>query len=147
MALFLFAEAILEERPLSLFNGGEMERDFTYIDDAVDAIVRIVEHIPNPDPTDKDGEETPFRVYNVGSHSPVSITKVVTILEELLGRKATKNLLPMQPGDVPATYADINPLWKDFGFKPKVSIEDGIAKFVEWYKEFRLGKIAVGDVA
>ena len=142
MVLFKFTKAILDDRPIDVFNNGHMKRDFTYIDDVVESVVRIMEVIPKPDPTwssdrpDPSTSMAPFRLYNVGNHAPVELLEVIALLEEALGRKAKKNLLPIQPGDVPATYADVESLERATGFKPHTPMREGIQRFVEWYNEF-----------
>ncbi len=142
MAMFLFTKAILEGRPIDVFNRGQMRRDFTYIDDITEGVVRTADHVAesNPDWTgDKPDPATsraPYRVYNIGNNQPVELLRVIEILEDCLGQKAEKNLLPMQMGDVPATFADIDALVDDVDFRPKTSIEDGIARFVAWYREY-----------
>lgn len=139
MALYLFAKAIIEQRPINVFNYGKMRRDFTYIDDVVEGIVRIMDRPPQPNPTcsgdnlNPGNSTAPYRIYNIGSNRPVELLHVIGILENCLGRKAQKNMLPMQPGDVPETYADVDSLMQDVDFRPRTSIEDGIARFVEWY--------------
>jgi len=142
MVLFKFTKAILEGRPIDVFNNGHMKRDFTYIDDVVESIVRVMDLIATPDPQwssdnpDPSGSMAPFRLYNVGNHEPVELLDVIALLEEALGKKAKKNLLPMQPGDVPATYADVESLERATGFTPRTPMRDGIQRFVEWYNEF-----------
>lgn len=142
MALFLFTKAILEGKPIDVFNYGKMQRDFTYIDDIIEGVVRIIDRIPLPDPDwsgDKPDTATsyaPYKLYNIGNNHPVELMKFIEVLENCLGRKAEKNLLPIQAGDVPATYADVDDLMKDVGFKPATSIEDGIKEFVKWYKYY-----------
>jgi UDP-glucuronate 4-epimerase len=143
MALFIFAKAIVEGNPIKLFNRGKMRRDFTYIDDVTEALVRLIDHAPQGNP-DWSGaapapgsSAAPWRIYNVGNNQPEELTRVVAILEQELGRKADKQLLPMQPGDVPATYADIDDLTRDIDFRPVTSIEDGIREFVAWYRIYR----------
>ena len=142
MAMFLFTKAILEGRPIDVFNRGQMRRDFTYIDDITEGVVRTADHIAESNPAwtgDKPDPATsraPYRVYNIGNNQPVELMRVIEILEDCLGMKAEKNLLPMQMGDVPATFADIDALVDDVGFRPKTSIEDGIARFVAWYREY-----------
>jgi UDP-glucuronate 4-epimerase len=142
MALFLFTKAILEDRPISLFNYGNMKRDFTYIDDIVEGIVRVVDKIPGPDPgwnsdnPDPGKSSAPYRIYNIGNHNPVDLKYFVEVLEGCLGKKAKKELLPIQPGDVPETYADVDDLIADVNFKPETPIEVGVERFVKWYKEF-----------
>jgi len=142
MALFLFTRAILENKPIDVFNHGKMKRDFTYIDDIVEGIVRLIDKIPEPDSgwsgdyPDSATSYAPYRIYNIGNNNPVDLMKFIGVLEDCLGKKANKNLLPMQPGDVPETYADVDDLAKDVGFKPATPIEEGIKKFVEWYREY-----------
>ena len=142
MALFLFTRAILEDRPIDVFNHGKMVRDFTYIDDIVEGVYRVIFRIPEPDSTwdsndpDPATGSCPYRIYNIGNNNKVELMRYIEVLEECLGRKAEKNLLPMQPGDVPATYADVSDLERDVGFKPDTSIEVGIKRFVEWYKSY-----------
>jgi len=142
MALFLFTKAILEGRPIDVFNHGKMQRDFTYIDDIVEGVIRVIDNIaaPNPDwssdAPDSATSRAPYRLYNIGNNSPVELMRYIEVLEECLGKKAQKNMLPMQPGDVPATYADVDDLTRDVGFKPATSIETGIKSFVEWYRGY-----------
>jgi UDP-glucuronate 4-epimerase len=142
MALFLFTKAILENRPIDVFNYGKMQRDFTYIDDIVEGIVRVMEKIPGPNP-DWSGDDpdaatsyAPYKLYNIGNNNPVELMKFIETIEQCLGKKAEKKLLPIQAGDVPATYADVDDLMRDVGFKPETSIEEGIKRFVEWYKSY-----------
>ena len=142
MALFLFTKAILEDRPIDVYNDGKMQRDFTYIDDIVEGVYRVMNKIPEPDPSwngdhpDPATSFAPYRIYNIGNNNPVELLEFINILEKQLGKKAKMNLLPIQPGDVPRTYADIDDLMKDVGFKPATSIEDGIRHFVKWYREY-----------
>jgi UDP-glucuronate 4-epimerase len=142
MVLFKFTKAILEGRVIDVFNNGHMKRDFTYVDDVVESIIRITNVIPTPDLTwsgqdpDPSTSVAPFRLYNVGNHEPVELLEVIKLLEETLGRKAEKRFLPMQPGDVPATYADVRSLEVATGFTPSTSMREGIQRFVEWYQEF-----------
>ena len=142
MVLFKFTKAILEGRPIDLFNQGEMKRDFTYVDDVVEAVIRIMDVIPVPNPSwsgdapDPASSLAPFRLYNVGNHNPVDLREVIAELENALGRKAMVNLLPMQAGDVPATYADVQGLEEATGFRPGTSIREGIRNFVGWFHEF-----------
>lgn len=142
MALFLFTEAILENRPIDVFNYGRMQRDFTYIDDIVEGIVRVMDKVPVPNPAwsgdepDSATSYAPYKLYNIGNNNPVELMQFIQALEACLGKKAEKNLLPIQAGDVPATYADVDDLIKDVGFKPSTTIEEGIRKFVEWYREY-----------
>lgn len=142
MALFLFTKAILEGRPIDVFNHGKMLRDFTFVDDVVDGVVRTMGRIPepaqgwdgmNPDPGTS---FAPYRLYNIGNNRPVELDRFIRVLEDCLGRKALKNYLPLQAGDVPATYADIDDFSRDVGFRPTTTIEDGIASFVSWYREY-----------
>jgi UDP-glucuronate 4-epimerase len=139
MALFLFTQAILEDRPIDVFNHGKMRRDFTYIDDIVEGVARVMEKIPrsNPDAdnSEPDRGRAPFRVYNIGNNRPVDLITFIETLERKLGKKAQLNLLPMQPGDVPATCADVDDLARDTGFQPSTSIEEGIGHFVSWYRQ------------
>lgn len=142
MALFLFTKAILEGRPIDVFNYGKMQRDFTYIDDIVEGVLRVINKIPQPNPKwtgenpDSATSYAPYRLYNIGNNNPVELMRFIEVLETCLGKKAVKNLLPMQAGDVPATYADVDDLIKDVGFKPATPIEEGIKRFVEWYKGY-----------
>jgi UDP-glucuronate 4-epimerase len=142
MALFLFAKAILEGHPIDVYNHGRMKRDFTYIDDIVEGVVRVIDSAPVPnagwssDTPDPGTSYAPYRLYNIGNNSPVELMRFIEVLEGCLGRTAEKNLLPIQSGDVPATYADVIDLARDFGFKPTTSIEEGIARFTAWYREY-----------
>jgi UDP-glucuronate 4-epimerase len=140
MAMFIFANAILSGTPIKLFNNGNMRRDFTYVDDVTEAIVRLIGRPPqgNQDSVaaDPSSSKAPWKIYNIGNNTPEELLRVVSLLEQKLGRTATKEMLPMQPGDVPATYADIDDLARDIGFKPATSIEDGIERFVKWYRDY-----------
>ena len=142
MALFLFTKAILAGRPIDVFNHGKMRRDFTYVDDIVQGVVRVADRVaaPNPDwdaaAPDPGTSPAPYRVYNIGNHTPVELDRFIAVLENALGRKAVRNYLPMQPGDVAATCADVEDLRRDVGFAPATSIETGIARFVEWYRDY-----------
>lgn len=142
MALWLFTEAILAGRPIDVFNEGRMQRDFTYIDDIVEGVVRTADRIAAPDPNwsgdrpDPAASFAPYRVYNIGNNQPVELMRLIETLEHSLGEKAVKNLLPMQPGDVPATYADVEDLTRDVGFKPSTPIEAGVEQFVKWYRGY-----------
>jgi UDP-glucuronate 4-epimerase len=142
MALFLFARAILEEKPIDVFNYGKMQRDFTYIDDIVEGVVRVIDRIPGPNPEwsgdmpDPSISYAPYRLYNIGNNNPVELMHFIEVLEACLGKKAVKNFLPIQAGDVPATYADVDDLVRDVDFKPSTTIEGGIKKFVQWYREY-----------
>lgn len=142
MALFLFTKAILAGKPIDVFNRGNMERDFTYIDDIVEGVFRVIHKVPEPNPAwrsdapDPATSYCPYRVYNIGNNNKERLLRYIEVLEEHLGRKAEMNLLPMQPGDVPATYADVDDLVSDFDYKPATTIEHGIGRFVEWYKDY-----------
>ncbi|MDA8087989.1 MAG: NAD-dependent epimerase [Nitrospiraceae bacterium] len=141
MALFLFTRAIKEGRPIDVFNYGKMKRDFTYIDDIATGVMKFVDHVPQPDPVWNDDPDpatsfTCYRLYNIGNNNPVELDAFITVLENCLGKKAVRNLLPLQPGDVPATCADIDGLEKEIGFRPSTTIEHGIGKFVEWYDQY-----------
>ncbi|WP_319547447.1 NAD-dependent epimerase [Desulfogranum marinum] len=142
MALFLFTKAILEGRPIDVFNNGEMERDFTYIDDIVEGVLRVIDHVPQPnkewrgDAPDPATSYCPWRVFNIGNNNKEKLMRYIEVLEQCIGRKAEKNFLPMQNGDVPATYANVDDLVREIDFKPSTSIEDGIERFVQWYREY-----------
>jgi UDP-glucuronate 4-epimerase len=142
MAMWIFTSAIIEGRPIKLFNRGDMRRDFTYIDDVTEAVLRLIDHVPTPDPAwsgeapDAGSSNAPWRVYNIGNNKPAELLDVVRRLEEAIGKKAKRELLPMQAGDVPATYADIDDLMRAVGFKPSTPIADGIARFVDWYRAY-----------
>jgi UDP-glucuronate 4-epimerase len=143
MAYFKFVKTILAEKPIDVYNFGSMERDFTYIDDIVEALMRILICPPQvetePFNTEKNLQplsNPPYRLYNIGNHTPVKLLQFIEILEQLLGKIATKNLLPMQPGEVLSTYADIDDLARDFNFRPNTSIEVGLRKFVQWYRDY-----------
>ena len=142
MALFLFTKAILEGRPIDVFNHGRMQRDFTYVDDIAEGLVRVIDTIPQPDPSwsgsvpDPGTSYAPYKIYNIGNNQPVELMHFIEVLEECLGRQAVKNLLPLQAGDVPATYADVDDLMRDVGFRPSTSVEVGIRRFVEWYRGY-----------
>jgi UDP-glucuronate 4-epimerase len=143
MAMWIFASAILEGRPIKLFNHGNMRRDFTFIDDVVESIVRLVDRPAAADPNwsaqkpDPGRSSAPWRIYNIGNNNPVEVLRVVELLESAIGKKASRELLPMQPGDVPETYADVDDLMADVGFRPRTPIEDGIARFVAWYRKYQ----------
>lgn len=142
MALFLFTRAILAGEPIKVFNKGKMKRDFTYIDDVVEGIIRLLDKKPAPNPVwdgdrpDPGSSYAPYRVYNIGNNRPVELLKFISVLEEKLGRRARKEFLPMQAGDVPVTYADVDDLMREIGFRPQTTIEEGIGKFVDWYMEY-----------
>ncbi len=142
MALFLFTKAILEGRPIEVFNNGKMRRDFTYIDDIVEGVVRVIDRVAAPDPAwsgmkpDSATSYAPWRIYNIGNNEPVELMRYIEVLEKCLGKKAEKLMLPMQAGDVAETFADVEDLVRDVGFKPATTVEEGIAKFVDWYKGY-----------
>lgn len=131
MALYIFTKAIFEGKPIQVFNHGDMQRDFTYIDDIVDGVIRTLD---NPPPPNEAGR--PYRLYNIGNNKPEPLLRMIEILEQTIGRKAEKQLLPMQDGDVKATYADISAISRDLGFAPTTPIEVGIPRFVEWYRRY-----------
>jgi len=142
MALFLFTRAILAGEQIEVFNYGKMQRDFTYIDDIVEGVARVTEVVPGSDgewsgsAPDPGTSYAPYRIYNIGNNNPVELLYFIETLERCLGKEAKKNLLPIQAGDVPATYADVDDLMRDVGFRPATRIEDGIRKFVDWYVEY-----------
>lgn len=142
MAYFLFTKAIIEGKPIDVFNYGKMKRDFTYIDDITEGIVRVMDKIPEPNRNwsgnnpDSATSYAPYKLYNIGNNNPVELMRFIEVLEVLIGTKAKKNLLPLQPGDVPATFADVDDLVKDAGFKPSTTIEAGLERFVAWYKDY-----------
>lgn len=142
MALFLFTKAMIEGRPIDVFNHGDMQRDFTYIDDIVEGVIRTLDRVAEPDAA-FDGDhphpghsKAPFRVFNIGNQGPVPLMDFIRAIEKALGITAQKNLLPMQPGDVPATYADVSELTAWTGFSPRTAIDDGVARFVTWYRDY-----------
>lgn len=142
MAMWIFAKAIAAGQPIRLFNHGNMRRDFTYVDDVVESIERLVDRAPAGDPNysgdapDPGSSSAPWRVYNIGNNNPVELLDVVRLLEEKLGKKAIRELVPMQPGDVPATYANVDDLMRDAGFKPATPIDVGIGRFIDWYRSY-----------
>ena len=142
MSLFLFTRAILEDRPIDVFNNGNMERDFTYIDDIVEGVFRLIDHLPEANPAwdgdhpDPASSYCPWRVYNIGNNAKEKLMRYIEVLEDCLGKKAQKNFLPMQDGDVPATYANVDDLVREIDFKPQTSIEVGIRNFVDWYRRY-----------
>jgi UDP-glucuronate 4-epimerase len=142
MALFLFARAILEGKPIQVFNYGHHKRDFTYIDDIVEGVVRVLDRVAQPDPKwdssqpDPGSSRAPYRIYNIGSNRPIDLLRYIEVLEECLGRKVEKTLLPMQPGDVADTFADVRELIEDVGYKPETPIEVGVRNFVAWYRDY-----------
>lgn len=129
MALFEFTRRILADEPIDVFNYGNHRRDFTYIDDVVEGVLRVLDRPPDAGPT-------PYRLYNIGNSQPVELMRFIDVLEDVLGRRAKKNLLPMQPGDVPDTYADTTPLERDFDYHPSTPVETGIRRFVAWYRDY-----------
>ena len=142
MALFLFTKAILEGKPINVFNYGKMKRDFTYVDDIVEGVIRVVDQVAQPNPhwsgqvPDPATSYAPYRNYNIGNNQPVELMEFIETLEDCLGIKAEKNLLPIQPGDVPVTYADVSDLAQDVGFKPNTPLKVGITEFVKWYRSY-----------
>lgn len=142
MALFLFTKAILEGKPIDVFNYGKMQRDFTYVDDMVEGVVRVLDKVPQAnsewsgDAPDPGTSYSPYKIYNIGNNKPVELMYLIGVLEEKLGRIAEKNFMPMQPGDLLSTYADVDDLIRDVGFKPATPIETGIEKFVDWYTTY-----------
>ncbi len=142
MALFLFTKAILDGQPIKVFNNGDMRRDFTYIDDIVEGIVRVMEHIPKPNPDwsgdrpDPGSSFAPYKVYNIGNSSPVELMTFIEAIETCLGKTAEKEFLPLQPGDVPETAADVGDLMKDVGFRPRTPVAEGVRRFIDWYREY-----------
>ena len=142
MALFIFTKRILAGEPIDVFNHGHHKRDFTYIDDIVEGVIRTLDNVATPNPDwsgatpDSGTSNAPYRLYNIGSNNPVELSRFIEVLEECLGRKAEKNYLPMQPGDVPATYADVQDLIDDVGYRPETPVETGIKRFVDWYRDF-----------
>ena len=142
MAYFLFTRAILAGKPIKVFNHGKMKRDFTYIDDIIEGVVRVMKRVPAPDPAwngdhpDPAASYCPYRIYNIGNNQQEDLLHFIEVLEDCLGKKAEKEFLPMQNGDVPATYADVDDLVRDVGFKPTTTIDEGLRRFVEWYREY-----------
>jgi UDP-glucuronate 4-epimerase len=142
MALFIFTKAILEGKPIDVYNFGKMRRDFTYIDDIVEGVIRVADHFPQPNPAwtgmhpDPGTSKAPYKVYNIGNNKPVELLHFIEVLEHCLGKTAEKRLLPIQPGDVPETCADVDDLINDVGFRPDTPITTGVARFVEWYRSY-----------
>lgn len=142
MALFIFTKNILENKPIDVFNYGKMQRDFTYIDDIIEGVIRVIDRPASPNINwdgnnpDPGTSKAPYKVYNIGNNQPVELMSFIEEIEKCLGKKAEKNLLPIQPGDVPTTYANVDDLFEDVGFKPATSIEVGIANFINWYRVF-----------
>ncbi|MEW5725538.1 MAG: NAD-dependent epimerase [Thermodesulfobacteriota bacterium] len=151
MALFKFTQAICEDRPIQVFNYGDMERDFTYVDDVIESVFRILALTPQPDPgwsgdrPDPGSSPAPYRIYNVGSSNPVRLMDFIEEIEKALGRKAQKELMPLQPGDVPASFADVEDLFQAVNFRPVTPITAGISKFISWYREYYLEGTAAGS--
>lgn len=143
MAYFLFTDAILRGETIDVYNRGDMQRDFTYIDDIIEGVARVMNRIPEPNPSwsgdrpDPGTSFAPYKIYNIGNNNPVGLTRFIEILEDVLGVKAKKKFLPIQPGDVPATFADVGDLMEDVGFRPSTPLREGIEKFVEWYTAFQ----------
>jgi len=142
MALFLFTKAILEGKPIDVFNNGHMQRDFTYIDDIVEGLVRVIFRPPsgnsgwnsvNPDPS---SSKAPYKIYNIGNSNPVKLLDFIEAIEEALGKKAERNYMPIQPGDVPATWADVSDLFNDIGFQPATTVKEGVKRFIHWYMDY-----------
>ncbi|MEO0422232.1 MAG: NAD-dependent epimerase [Pseudomonadota bacterium] len=142
MALFLFTRNIFEGKPIDVFNHGHHRRDFTYIDDIVEGVIRVMDRVATPNEAwagthpDPGTSSAPYRLYNIGNNSPVELMRYIEVIEECIGRKAQKNLLPMQPGDVPSTAADIEDLAADVGYRPSTPVEVGVARFIEWYRDY-----------
>jgi UDP-glucuronate 4-epimerase len=142
MAPILFAKAILEDRPIDVFNHGKMRRDFTYIDDIAEGVIRALDRVPQADPgfdrasPDPATSWAPYRIFNIGNNQPVELMAFIEALEQALGKKAEKNFLPMQNGDVQATYADVTDLATATGFKPRTELVDGVRRFVDWYRSY-----------
>jgi UDP-glucuronate 4-epimerase len=142
MALFIFTKAIIGGRPIDVFNMGKMERDFTYVDDIVTGVIKVMDSPPTGDPSwsgkdpDPSGSPAPYRIYNIGNNSPVKLMDFIEAIEDSLGKKAEKNFLPMQAGDVPATWADVDDLVKDMDYAPSVEIREGVDRFIKWYLEY-----------
>ena len=144
MAYFLFTRKILAGEPIDVFNHGNCRRDFTYIDDIVEGVLRVLDRIPEPDAgwsgdsPDPSGSTAPYRLYNIGNQEPVDLMRYIEVLEECIGRRAEKHFMPLQPGDVPETFADVADLERDVGYRPETSIEQGLSRFWEWYQEYYL---------
>jgi UDP-glucuronate 4-epimerase len=142
MSPMLFADRIVRGEPIDVFNYGHHSRDFTYVDDIVEGVIRTLDHIAQPDPAYDPAQpnpgtsNVPYRLYNIGNDQPVQLMRFIELMEQNLGRTAEKRLLPMQPGDVPDTWADVSALRRDVGYAPNTSIEEGVARFVQWYREY-----------
>ena len=145
MALFIFTKAILEGNPIQVFNFGKMQRDFTYIDDIAEGVIRVLDRPALADGTfqsdqpDPSRSSAPYQIYNIGNHKPVELLHLIEVLENCIGKKAEKIMLPIQPGDVQATYADVDDLDRDIGFRPATPIDVGVSRFVQWYQDFYYG--------
>jgi UDP-glucuronate 4-epimerase len=146
MALFLFTKAITEGKPIKVFNHGKMQRDFTYIDDIIEGVVRVMARLPEPNPAwrgdapDPGTSYAPYKIYNIGNNNPVQLLEFIEEIENALGRKANKEFVDLQPGDVVATYADVDDLIQAVGFKPETPLATGIRRFIEWYQEYYAGR-------
>lgn len=142
MALFIFTKAILENKPIDVYNHGKMKRDFTYVDDIVESVARLIPKIPKPNPEwsgmnpDPSSSFAPYRLYNIGNNNPIELSRFIEIIEEKLGKKADKKFLPLQDGDVPENYANVDDLMREIDFKPSTPVETGIGKFIDWYLEY-----------
>jgi UDP-glucuronate 4-epimerase len=136
MAYFKFVNAIANDRPIQVYNHGQMQRDFTYIDDVVEGIVRVMDHLPKPLADKEFSTAAPYKVYNIGNHNPVSLMHFIEVIEKALDKVAVKEMMPMQPGDVTTTYADVAELSDNVGFAPNTPLEEGIKNFVTWYKDY-----------
>lgn len=137
MAYFSFTQKILKGESIDVFNNGIMQRDFTYIDDIIEGVMCVMERIPVVQESELTQAHAPYKIYNIGNNQPITLRRFITAIETACGQKAQENLLPMQPGDVPITYADVDDLIADTGFKPSTSIEEGVGKFIDWYKGFK----------
>jgi UDP-glucuronate 4-epimerase len=142
MALFLFTKAILEDKPIDVFNHGKMRRDFTYVDDIVEGVVRVIDH-PAKGNSDWSGQspdpscsKAPYKIYNIGNSNPVELMDFIEAIEQALGKKAQKNMMPIQPGDVPATWANVDDLVEDLDYQPNTTVQEGVQRFIDWYKDF-----------
>lgn len=144
MALFKFTKAILDDQPIHVYNNGEMQRDFTYIDDIVEGVTRVIDQAPAPNPNwsgvdpDPSSSKAPYKIYNIGNNNPVHLMDFIHAIEKEVGREAKKVYMPMQPGDVPKTWADVSDLMENFGYKPATDIQDGVSRFVQWYRDYYL---------
>ena len=142
MALFLFTRAILDGEPIKVFNYGNMQRDFTYVDDIVEGVFRLLDHLPEPNPEwrgdqpDPGTSPAPYRLYNIGNNNPVKLMDFISAIETALGREAEKEMMPIQPGDVPSTYADVDALQQAVGFRPSTPLKTGVERFISWYREY-----------